>query len=157
MQQRKGYLRHAYRCPSKEQGGCGGVERNMAKLDALIEDLLFAHLAANARTQAVSRCCPDEDDRDMIALADVQAHGCSIASASLRGVPVTPPRTSRSTTRRQPPRRASLPPGRCAQVVSAAGRGSPDIRSFGIQHLDRFGAASCGCGEQERRRLVSVR
>ena len=44
VQHRKnGYTRYAYRCPSKAQGGCGGIERNMAKLDTLIEDLLFEH------------------------------------------------------------------------------------------------------------------
>lgn len=67
-----GYVRHAYRCPSKPQGGCGGIERNMAKLDALIEDLLFAHIAANAPDSADLAVLPGADDPDMAALADVQ-------------------------------------------------------------------------------------
>src|SRR5437899_9141566 len=45
----------------------------MAKLDALIEDLLFAHLAANAPQAAGVAALPDENDPDVIALADVQA------------------------------------------------------------------------------------
>jgi DNA invertase Pin-like site-specific DNA recombinase len=74
VQHRKdGYTRYAYRCPSKAQGGCAGVERNMAKLDALIEDLLFAHLAANAPQPAAAVARPGDDDPDMVALAGVQA------------------------------------------------------------------------------------
>jgi hypothetical protein len=73
VQYRKsGYVRYAYRCPSKPQGGCGGIERNMAKLDKLMEDLLFAHIAANAPDGALS-VVPDEDDPDVVALVDVQA------------------------------------------------------------------------------------
>ncbi len=67
---KNGYTRYAYRCPSKAQGGCGGIERNMGKLDKLIEDLLFAHIAANAPAELPA--VPDENDPDMIALADVQ-------------------------------------------------------------------------------------
>ena len=37
----------SYKCPNPENGGCGGTQRNMAKLDALIEDLLFLHLEKN--------------------------------------------------------------------------------------------------------------
>ncbi|TDU05626.1 DNA invertase Pin-like site-specific DNA recombinase [Streptomyces sp. 846.5] len=37
-----------YKCPGKVHGGCGGTQRNMPKLDKLIEDLLFAHLTENA-------------------------------------------------------------------------------------------------------------
>lgn len=36
-----------YRCPGLVNGGCGGSQRNMAKLDALMEDLLFLHLETN--------------------------------------------------------------------------------------------------------------
>lgn len=73
VQYRKsGYVRYAYRCPSKEQGGCGGIERNMAKLDALIEDLLFAHIAAHAPDGGELSAVPDKNDPDVVALADVQ-------------------------------------------------------------------------------------
>jgi DNA invertase Pin-like site-specific DNA recombinase len=73
VQHRKaGYVRYAYRCPSREQGGCGGIDRNMTKLDALIEDLLFAHIAANAPAPADLSVVPDENDPDVLALADVQ-------------------------------------------------------------------------------------
>jgi site-specific DNA recombinase len=73
VQHRKnGYVRHAYRCPGKGQGGCGGIERNMAKLDKLIEDLLFAHIAAHAPATGDLSVVPDESDPDMVALADVQ-------------------------------------------------------------------------------------
>ena len=40
-----------YRCPGKVHGGCGRSQRNMAKLDELVEDLLFRHLETN-RPQA---------------------------------------------------------------------------------------------------------
>jgi site-specific DNA recombinase len=73
VQHRKaGYDRYAYRCPSKEQGGCGGIDRNMGKLDQLIEDLLFAHITANAPAAADLSVVPDENDPDVIELADVQ-------------------------------------------------------------------------------------
>lgn len=36
-----------YKCPNPVNGGCAGSQRNMAKLDALIEDLLFLHLETN--------------------------------------------------------------------------------------------------------------
>lgn len=73
VQYRKsGYVRYAYRCPSRPQGGCGGIERNMAKLDKLIEDLLFAHIAANAPAEGGLSVVPDESDPDVVALADVQ-------------------------------------------------------------------------------------
>jgi DNA invertase Pin-like site-specific DNA recombinase len=71
VQHRKSGPRYAYRCPSKEQGGCGGIDRNMTKLDQLIEDLLFAHLAANAPAAPDLSVVPDENDPDVLALADV--------------------------------------------------------------------------------------
>ncbi len=72
-----GYVRAAYRCPGKRQGGCGGAERDMARLDALIEDLLFAHIAANAPGDMPAGL-PDESDPDAVALADVQARLLSL-------------------------------------------------------------------------------
>ncbi|MET8340278.1 recombinase family protein [Streptosporangium canum] len=62
-----------YKCPSKVQGGCGGVSRSTRKLDELAEDLLFAHIAANAPASAE----PDTDasteqDPDAQALAEVR-------------------------------------------------------------------------------------
>lgn len=73
VQRRKsGYVRYAYRCPSRPQGGCGGIERNMGKLDTLIEDLLFAHIAANAPAGNGLSLVPDENDPDVAELADVQ-------------------------------------------------------------------------------------
>ncbi|MEU8269918.1 recombinase family protein [Sphaerisporangium sp. NPDC049002] len=63
----------AYRCPAKVLGGCGCVQRNGAKMDALAEDLLFAHITANA--PAITQ--PDSDgqaeqDPEAEALADVR-------------------------------------------------------------------------------------
>jgi site-specific DNA recombinase len=79
VQYRKsGYVRYAYRCPSKAQGGCGGIERNMAKLNALIEDLLFAHITANAPDDNGLAADTDENDPDIVALADVQARLLSL-------------------------------------------------------------------------------
>jgi site-specific DNA recombinase len=73
VQHRKdGYTRYAYRCPSKEQGGCGGIDRNMTKLDTLIEDLLFAHVTAHAPAAPDLSAVPDGNDPDVLALADVQ-------------------------------------------------------------------------------------
>jgi site-specific DNA recombinase len=62
----------AYRCPGKNQGGCAGVQRRAALLDKLIEDLLFAHIAANAPAQDQPADIPDDDDPDAIELAGVQ-------------------------------------------------------------------------------------
>jgi site-specific DNA recombinase len=69
---KSGYVRTAYRCPGKTQGGCGGAERDMARLDALIEDLLFAHITAHAPGNTRLSLVTGENDPDMVALADVQ-------------------------------------------------------------------------------------
>jgi hypothetical protein len=45
----------------------------MAKLDALIADLLFAHIAENAPDDAQVSEEPEEDDPDAIQLAETQA------------------------------------------------------------------------------------
>jgi DNA invertase Pin-like site-specific DNA recombinase len=61
-----------YRCPAKTNGGCGGIERSMPRLDQLIEDLLFAHIAASAPDGMQPPSVMEEDDPDVIGLADVQ-------------------------------------------------------------------------------------
>jgi hypothetical protein len=67
-----GRIAYTYRCPHKAQGGCGGIERSMPKLDKLIEDLLFAHIEANAPDNMQLKTQTDENDPDAIALADIQ-------------------------------------------------------------------------------------
>ena len=62
----------AYRCPDKIAGGCGGLQRSMPKLDKLIEDLLFAHLAENAPDDAQENDRTDELDSDAVQLAETQ-------------------------------------------------------------------------------------
>ena len=69
---KSGRIVYTYRCPGKNAGGCGGIERSMPKLDNLIEDLLFAHIAANAPDDSQLSVVPDDNDPDVIALADVQ-------------------------------------------------------------------------------------
>jgi hypothetical protein len=44
----------------------------MAKLDTLIEELLFAHIAADAPAGPELSAAPEPDDPDVIGLADVQ-------------------------------------------------------------------------------------
>jgi site-specific DNA recombinase len=60
-----------YRCPGKVAGGCGGTTRNGPRLDKLIEDLLFAHLQANA-PEAASLTAADDDSPEARDLAEVQ-------------------------------------------------------------------------------------
>jgi site-specific DNA recombinase len=62
----------AYRCPDKIKGGCGGLQRSMPKLDKLIEDLLFAHLAENAPDETQENDGADATDPDAIQLAETQ-------------------------------------------------------------------------------------
>jgi site-specific DNA recombinase len=69
---KSGNVALVYRCPEKVNGGCGGTQRNMAKLDALIEDLLFAHITANAPDDAQASEEPDGNDPDAIQLAETQ-------------------------------------------------------------------------------------
>ena len=63
---------YGYRCPDKIKGGCGGLQRSMPKLDKLIEDLLFAHLAENAPDDAQESHGSDQTDPDAIQLAETQ-------------------------------------------------------------------------------------
>jgi DNA invertase Pin-like site-specific DNA recombinase len=67
-----GTLSYGYRCPDKIKGGCGGLQRSMPKLDKLIEDLLFAHLAENAPDGAQESDRADATDPDAIQLAETQ-------------------------------------------------------------------------------------
>ncbi len=69
---KSGRIVYTYRCPGKSAGGCGGIERSMPRLDKLIEDLLFAHIEANAPDDRQLSVLPDDDDPDVIALVDVQ-------------------------------------------------------------------------------------
>ena len=69
---KSGAIAYTYRCPAKNAGGCGGIERSMPKLDRLIEDLLFAHIAASAPDDISLSVLPDADDPDAIELTDVQ-------------------------------------------------------------------------------------
>jgi len=75
-----------YKCPSSESGGCGGIQRSAPKLDALIEDLLFAHIAANApaREEDLS-AVPGPDDPDVKDLADVQQRLFRMRTGYARG------------------------------------------------------------------------
>jgi DNA invertase Pin-like site-specific DNA recombinase len=61
-----------YRCPQKVQGGCGGTQRNMEKLDALIEDLLFAQITRNTSGTVPVSAEPDAGDPDAVLLAETQ-------------------------------------------------------------------------------------
>ena len=67
-----GTIAYQYRCPDKSNGGCGGIARNMEKLDELIEELLFAHIAAHAPADSELTTVPDENDPDAMDLASVQ-------------------------------------------------------------------------------------
>ena len=69
---KSGNIAYVYRCPEKVNGGCGGTQRNMARLDALIEDLLFAHIAQNAPDDSPARQEAEESDPDAISLAETQ-------------------------------------------------------------------------------------
>lgn len=57
-----------YRCPSIANGGCGGIQRRADNLEKLIEDALFANLAARAPRVPVSVEVPvsvSEDQRKL--------------------------------------------------------------------------------------------
>jgi site-specific DNA recombinase len=72
QKEKSGRIVNAYRCQGKSQGGCGGPQRNMAKLDSLIEDLLFVHITQNAPTAGSMAEEPDANDPDAIELAGIQ-------------------------------------------------------------------------------------
>jgi hypothetical protein len=75
-----------YKCPSPNTGGCGGTQRSGRKLDALIEDLLFAHITANAPDEdGALSAVPDPGDPDVIELAGVQQRLFSMRTGYARG------------------------------------------------------------------------
>ena len=85
VKSRSGAIRTVYKCPSKNQGGCGGTQRNAAKLDQLIEDLLFAHIVASAPDTAGPAAAADEHDADAIDLAGVQKRLHALRTGFARG------------------------------------------------------------------------
>jgi DNA invertase Pin-like site-specific DNA recombinase len=73
MNSKNGKRWTVYRCPNKSLGGCAGTTRATKKLDPLIEELLFAHITANApRDHETDSAGPGPDDPDVKELADVQ-------------------------------------------------------------------------------------
>jgi DNA invertase Pin-like site-specific DNA recombinase len=69
---RNGKIRTVYRCPSLTLGGCSAMIAT-AKLDPLIEELLFAHIVANSpQGDDELSAVPDPGDPDAAELADVQ-------------------------------------------------------------------------------------
>ncbi len=80
-----GAIRIVYKCPSKNQGGCGGTQRNGPKLDQLIEELLFAHISANAPDSSIAVTTADENDPDAIDLASVQKRLHTLRTGFARG------------------------------------------------------------------------
>jgi hypothetical protein len=63
----------SYRCPPRALGGCSGSIAT-TKLDPLIEELLFAHIAANSPDgDGGLSVTPDPDDPDVGALSEVQS------------------------------------------------------------------------------------
>jgi hypothetical protein len=79
-----GRMQVTYKCPAKQQGGCGGIERSAARLDTLITDLLFAHITANAPDTNVVASVAD-DDPDATELASVQQRLFSMRTGYARG------------------------------------------------------------------------
>ena len=61
-----------YKCPGTVHGGCGASQRNMAKLDQLIEDLLFVHLEENQPEDDAEQTTPDPASSDAVELEDVR-------------------------------------------------------------------------------------
>jgi hypothetical protein len=60
------------KCPGPVHGGCGGTSRNMAKLDQLIEDLLFMHLEEDQPEDQAEEAPPDPVSPDAVELEDVR-------------------------------------------------------------------------------------
>ena len=82
---KRSYGREASITAGKSQGGCGGTQRIARKLDALIEDLLFAHIAANAPASGQLAAVPDADDPAAIELAGVQKRLLSLGTGYAQG------------------------------------------------------------------------
>jgi hypothetical protein len=73
------------KCPPKASGGCGGIERSASKLDALITELLFAHITANAPALTTLAAVPDDNDPDAVELAGVQQRLFQMRTGYARG------------------------------------------------------------------------
>jgi site-specific DNA recombinase len=74
----------AYRCPPRSNGGCSACIVT-TKLDPLIEELLFAHIAAHAPQDDEPAAVPDLDDPDAAALADVQVRLARLRTGYAQG------------------------------------------------------------------------
>ncbi|MDJ0340784.1 recombinase family protein [Streptomyces sp. H10-C2] len=62
-----------YKCPGRVNGGCGGTQRLMAKVDELIEDLLFLHLQTNRPDDDADQAPePESNDPAAAELEDVR-------------------------------------------------------------------------------------
>ncbi len=73
-----------YRCPPKGNTGCGSISRNMDKLDSLIEDLLFAHIAANAPGDT-DLPAASADDPEAAELTGVQSRLATLRTGYAQG------------------------------------------------------------------------
>lgn len=62
-----------YKCPGPVNGGCGGTQRNMAQVDALIEDLLFLHLETNRPADDGPEPGPEPDDAALAGLEEIRS------------------------------------------------------------------------------------
>ena len=61
-----------YKCPGPVHGGCGKSQRNMGKLDRLIEDLLFLHLYEHRPRDEAEEPTLEPATEEAIELADVR-------------------------------------------------------------------------------------
>ncbi|MEV8319478.1 recombinase family protein [Streptomyces sp. NPDC059900] len=64
--------RTVYKCSSPANGGCGNSQRDMVKLDQLIEDLLFLHLEEDQPPESQRLPEPQQESADAAKLRDVQ-------------------------------------------------------------------------------------
>ncbi|MGW9079092.1 recombinase family protein [Streptomyces kronopolitis] len=64
--------RTVYHCQSPANGGCGNSQRDMKKLDQLIEDLLFLHLETNRPAEADQESEPVQGEAEAAKLEDVR-------------------------------------------------------------------------------------
>ncbi|MGI8450619.1 MAG: recombinase family protein [Streptosporangiaceae bacterium] len=98
-----------YRCPPRAEGGCGGIQRSAARLDALIEDLLFAHIAANAPRYVEATDLGEDDTAEAKQLTEVRRRLREMRTGYARGtvsdesmfstVPSSKPRNASSKAR----------------------------------------------------------
>ena len=73
-----------YRCPPRALGGCSACI-SASKLDPLIEELLVAHISANAPQDDELAAAPDPGDPDAAELADVQARLSKLRTGYAQG------------------------------------------------------------------------